>query len=85
MGVLSDITGAMGRMARNCTLSVLNAMERRQSLRETEARFDARPRPVRVATIAAVVLGLLLLSLLFAQAGLIGVGAYLALVFLIIR
>jgi|GEM_PF-4123226 len=85
MGVWADISRQAVRTVRDCTLSILNAAQRRQSLAEVEANFDALPKPARLAICTATVVTLFALSLIFAQAGLLGIGIYLLLVFLIIK
>jgi len=76
---------AMGRSARRIASALIAGVLRRHSPEEVEAKIAALGLREQVAVVAATLAGLFALSMLFAQAGIIGMLGFLLLVILIVR
>ena len=71
--------------ARRVAFAVLAGLLRRHSAKEIERRISTRPVREQTAIVLAVLAGLLLTSLLFAQAGAVGLLIFLLLVIFLIQ
>jgi len=80
-----DILNAAWKSARRVAFAILAGFWRRHSSDEIEARLSVRAPAEQNAIVLAVLAGLFLTSLLFAQAGFAGVLVFLLLVILLVH
>lgn len=73
------------RAMRRVAAALIAALARTHTPREIEARLARRPRAEQAFLVLGTLAGLLALSLLFAQAGFLGLVLFLLLVWLLIR
>lgn len=85
MVAVRRIIRMIGAICRQGTLGILSSIRRDLTFDEVERRFDALSPGMRLAVSTAIVAGLFGLSLLFAQAGFLGIALFLGLMFLLIR
>ncbi|MCE6967217.1 hypothetical protein [Cereibacter sphaeroides] len=81
----TDILRALWTSARRVACAVLAGLVRRHRAEDLEKRVGALPAPEQGAIVLAVLGGLMVVSLLFAQGGVIGMLAFLLLVVLVIN
>ena len=80
-----SILSPIAALARSVSAALIAGVWRRRSQDEVEARLKALPGREQALITGAVLSALLLTSLLFAQAGLVGLAVFLLLVILIVR
>lgn len=76
---------ALGRSARRIASALIAGVVRRHSPEEVEAKIAALGLREQVGVVAATLAGLFALSMLFAQAGIVGMLGFLLLVILIVK
>ena len=81
----TDILRALWTSARRVACALLAGLMRRYRAEDLEKRIGALPAPEQGAIVLSVLCGLMLVSLLFAQGGIIGMLAFLLLVVLVIN
>lgn len=75
----------LGRVLRHGVLGLLSALRRDLSYEEVERRYDTLSPMARFGVSASVMFALFAVSMIFAQGGLLGMGIFFGLVFLLIR
>ncbi|MRH21854.1 hypothetical protein [Rhodovulum strictum] len=79
------LLGELWQSARRVAFAILGGVIRRYSPEEIEERVSRRPRHEQVFIVLAVLLALLFTSLLFANAGVIGLLVYFLIIIILVR
>ncbi|MEX5729025.1 hypothetical protein Ga0609869_002378 [Rhodovulum iodosum] len=85
MEEIDTVLRMLARRARHVAVMILAGFMRRRRAEDIQARLTEQPPRVQALIVAAVLLGLFSTSMLFAQAGVIGLLVFFLLIILLVK